>query len=102
MQHDLFINPDRRARDVYPLIAVLQADVVESDTRIVAPLTPIGILPNPPTRVFPAVTHDSRDYLVVMRLIGFLPARRLGGSVGSIASYRDDITRALDFLFFGI
>lgn len=29
MQHDLFVNPSRRARAVYPLVVVLQADVVE-------------------------------------------------------------------------
>lgn len=102
MQHELFANPDRRARAVYPLVVVLQADVVEGDTLVVAPLTTTAIVPNPPTRVLPLVTHDNRDYVVIMRLIGVLPTRRLGQPVGSIDRYRDDITRALDFLFFGI
>ena len=102
MQHDLFANPNRRARAIYPLLVVLQADVVESDTRIVAPLTTTAIVPNPPTRVLPLVTHDHRDYVVIMRLMSVLPVRQLGQPVGSIARYRDDIARALDFLFFGI
>ncbi len=36
------VNPNRRARSVYPLVVVLQADIVEADTRIVAPLTTTG------------------------------------------------------------
>jgi toxin CcdB len=102
MQHDLFVNPDRRGRVIYPLVVVLQADVVDSDTKIVAPLTTTAIVPNPPTRALPLVTHDDRDYVVIMRLIGVLAGRQLGQPVGSVAPYRDDITRALDWLFFGI
>jgi hypothetical protein len=60
MQHDLFVNPGRRTRGVYPLVVVLQADVVEADTRIVAPLTTTNIVPNPPTRVLPLVSHGGR------------------------------------------
>jgi toxin CcdB len=104
MQHDLFVNPARRVRAVYPLVVVLQADadIVEADTRIVAPLTTTAIVPNPPTRVLPLVSHDGRDYVVMMRLVGVLPTRQLGQPVGSIAQHRDDIARALDWLFFGI
>ena len=102
MQHDLFVNPNRRARSIYPLLVVLQADVVEGDGRIVAPLTTTAIVPAPPRRVMPLISHDGRDYVVIIRLLGFLSVRHLGGPVGSIAQYRDDITRALDWLFFGI
>jgi toxin CcdB len=102
MQHDLFVNPSHRARAIYPLVVVLQADVVEGDGRIVAPLTTTRIVPMPPRRVLPLVSHDGEDYVVMMRLLGYLSARHLGQSVGSIAQYRDDLTRALDWLFFGI
>jgi len=87
---------------IYPLVAVLQADVSEGDTRIIAPLTTTAIVPNPPTRVLPVVSHEGRDYVVMMRLISVLPTRHLRQPVGSIAQYRADITRALDWLFFGI
>jgi mRNA-degrading endonuclease toxin of MazEF toxin-antitoxin module len=81
---------------------VLQADVVAADTRIVAPLATTVIKPAPLSRALPLVPHDGRDYVVMMRLIGVLPARQLRQPVGSIAHYRDDLTRALDWLFFGI
>ena len=65
-------------------------------------LTTTAIVPNPPTRVLPVVSHEGRDYVVMMRLISVLPTRHLRQPVGSIAQYRADITRALDWLFFGI
>ncbi len=102
MQHDLFINPSRRGRSIYPLLVDLQADVVGGDGRIVAPLTTTAIVPNSPARALPRVSLDGRDYVVMMRLLAYLPARHLGASVGSIADRRDDLTRALDWLFFGI
>ncbi len=39
MQHDLFVNPSRRGRAIYPLFVDLQADIVGGEGRIVAPLT---------------------------------------------------------------
>jgi toxin CcdB len=102
MQHDLFVNPSRRGRAIYPLLVDLQTDIVGGEGRIVAPLTTTATVPNPPVRVLPRVMHDGQSYVVMMRLLGFLPARQLGSSVGSIAQHRDDITRALDWLFFGI
>jgi hypothetical protein len=102
MQHDLFVNPSRRGRAVYPFVVVVQADVVEADTRIVAPLAGTVIIARPRSRALPLVSHDGREYVVMMRLLGVLPVRHLRGCVGSVARYRDDITRALDWLFFGI
>jgi toxin CcdB len=102
MQHDLFLNPSRRGRAVYPFVVVLQADVVEADTRIVAPLATTDVIATPHSRALPLVSHDGHDYVVMMRLLGVLPARHLRQCIGSIASHRDDITRAADWLFFGI
>jgi hypothetical protein len=48
------------------------------------------------------VAHDAEDYVVTMRLVGVLAARNHGPPVGSIAQYCDDVTCALDWLFFGI
>ena len=102
MQHDLFVNPSRRGRAIYPFVVVLQADVVDADTRIVAPLAATVIMAAPPSRALPLVSHEGQEYVVMMRLMGVLPARHIRQSVGSVARYRDDITRALDWLFFGI
>jgi toxin CcdB len=102
MQHDVFVNPSRQGRPIYPLLVDLQADVVGGDGRIVAPLTTTAIVAKPPIRVLPVVSLDGRDYVVMTRLLAYLSARHLGAPIGSIAHYRDDITRALDWLFFGV
>jgi toxin CcdB len=100
MQHELFAHPNKRARTMYPLLVVLQADVAEGDERVVAPLTFASA--EPPSRMRPLVSHEGENFVVVMRLLGLVPSRLLRHPVGSIARYRDDITRALDWLFFGI
>ena len=101
MQHDLFVNPNRRERLGFPFIVLLQAEVAEGDYRIVAPLT-IVTARTPIARVMPIVEHDGQNYVVLFNLMTNLPSRFLRRPVGSIAQYRDDLTRALDWLFFGI
>jgi hypothetical protein len=94
MQHELFVHPNKGARLSYPLIVVLHADIAEGEERIVAPLAVAG----PPSRVRPRIRHDGNDFIVLMRLLGLVPIRLLRQPLGSIASYRDDLTRALDWL----
>lgn len=101
MQHDLFANPNHRERLGFPLVVALQADVADGHYRVVAPLT--AVTPRTPmSRLVPIVHHGDQKYVVVFHLITNLPARLLRHPVGSIAHYRDDLTRALDWLFFGI
>jgi hypothetical protein len=54
------------------------------------------------TRLVPIVQHDGGNYAALFNSITHLSARLLRHPVGSIARYRDDLTRALDWLFFGI
>ncbi|PPQ31231.1 CcdB family protein [Rhodopila globiformis] len=101
MQHDLFANPSRRSRPLYPLIVALQANIVGGESEMIAPLTPVT--PGTPiTRLLPIVEHGGGRYAVMFPLMTNLSARLLRHPVGSIAHYRDDLTRALDWLFFGI
>lgn len=101
MQHDLFANPSLRLRPSYPFIAVLQADVVESNSTFVVPLIPASAR-MPRSRMLPFVEHDGAVFAVAFELLSNVPQRSLRDPVGSIAQYRDDLTRALDWLFFGI
>ena len=100
-QHDLFANPNRRIRSAYPFLVLLQARVVGGETQVVAPL--IAVSPRTPeSRLLPIVDHEGARYAVMLGLISHLSGRLLRHPVGSIAHYRDDLTRALDWLFFGI
>jgi hypothetical protein len=55
-----------------------------------------------PPRLLSVVEQASLRYAVMFGLITHLSARIVRHQVGSIAHYRDDLTRALDWLFFGI
>ena len=103
MQREMFANPNARSRRAFPLVAVLQADIAESETRMVAPLAPhAGPLARIASRALPLIEHAGGRYAVALPLISALPRRQLQSALGSIAHYRDDLTRALDWLFFGI
>jgi hypothetical protein len=103
MQHELYANPNPRSRCAYPFIVVLQADVAEGETRLIAPLAPrVGPFSGAVSRALPVIHHDDRQYVLTLPLISAMPRRRLRKAVGSLAPYRADITRALDFLLFGI
>jgi toxin CcdB len=104
MQLDLFINPNSRTRAAFPLVVVLQADIAaEGERRLVAPVAPhSGPLARSASRALPVIEHDGSRYAVALPLISTLPRAQLHTAVGSIAQHRADISRALDWLFFGI
>ncbi len=101
MQHDLFANPNPDERAGFPFIVCMQADAATGGSTIIAPLT--AERPRSPSlRVMPRVEHDGHGYLVVLTLLTNLPTRLLRRPVGSLSAWRDDLTRGLDWLFFGI
>lgn len=103
MQHDLFANPGTRTRHAFPLIAVLQADIAgEGHLLIVAPLAPRRSMPDAVGRLLPAVRHGGDEFLLALELMTSVSTGALRQKLGSIAQHRDDITRALDWLFTGV
>ena len=102
MQHDVFLNPGRRLRGEFPLVAELQANVSDGKNHIVAPLVPTGGRSGVVDRQMPLVLHDGVAYYLAIPLMGSLPRTRLRHPVGTIRAYRDDIVRAIDWQFTGI
>jgi len=103
MQHEVFANPAPRTRAGFPFLAVLQADfAAEGRARIVAPMAPRAAMPTASGRLLPVVRHADEDYLLAVELMVSVPRTELRQAVGSIAAQRDDITKALDWLFNGI
>jgi toxin CcdB len=103
MQHDVFANPAPRTRGAFPFIAVLQADLsAEGRSRIIAPMAPRAAMPGAAGCLLPVVRHDGRAFLLAVELMTSLPIGALRNKLGSIATYRDDITRAIDWLFTGV
>jgi toxin CcdB len=99
-QFDVFENPSSEARRFAPFLVVLSSHLVLGfDDAIVAPLVndsqaTVGTLE------IDVDFADARLVLVVSELVG-MAGRNLRHRVGSLASYEDDIRRALDRLFTG-
>jgi toxin CcdB len=102
MQHDVFENPTGRFQAAFPFIAELQADIAEGRDRMVAPMALVGSVPSTPARLSPIVQHGGSAFYLVLPLMGLLPRTRLTKPVGTIKQHRDDIVRAIDWLFTGV
>ena len=59
-------------------------------------------MPGAVGRLLPIVQHDGAEFLIALELMTSVPVSVLRARLGSIAQYRDDITRALDWLFTGV
>lgn len=102
MQHDVHVYPGPRTRANVPFIVELQADVSEGRDRIVAPLIPAGRLSGVAGRQTPLIHFDGSAYYFIIPSMVLVPRSRLTKPVGTIRAYRDDIVRAIDWLFTGI
>ena len=101
-QFDVIVNPAVRARRQFPYLVVLQSDLADTgDERIVAPLSPATMFKPTTQRLFPAVELEGATYRL---LVPGLTTARVGSlrqPIGDLASERDRIIAALDYLFLG-
>jgi toxin CcdB len=99
----VFANPAPGTCRAFPFITVLQADLAgEGPGRIVAPLAPRAAMPGAVGRLLPTVTHDGAEFLLALEPMTSIPGKALRHKLGSIAAHRDDIIRALDWVFSGV
>lgn len=102
-QFDVFENPISRARRAYPLVAILQSDLADTGRdRIVAPLAPRARLSGTAGRMTPHVTVSGVEHVLIVPSLTSVRAHDLRELRGQLASYRDEIVAALDFLFLGV
>ncbi|MEI6162351.1 MAG: CcdB family protein [Roseococcus sp.] len=95
---DLF----RRPRGAPGYLLQIQSDFLDRlETRVVAPLLPPDAVPRPIRDLHPRFEIEGQPYLMATQLLGAIPKRELGPSVGSLATQQDEITRALDVLITG-
>jgi toxin CcdB len=102
-QFDVHPNPVAQAQRAYPFVVVLQSDVARSGReRVVAPVAPRPAFPDIAGRLIPIVKIKRREFVLLITSMTTIPAQGLGDSVVSLASRRDDILAAIDYLFFGV
>lgn len=100
---DVYRNPSGGAADT-PYVLDVQADLLEDlKTRVVIPLRRRGRFPDlrPPSDLVPAVEVEGIECLLETPKLAAVPVRVLGSPIASLAGRRNDITRAIDFLFQG-
>ncbi|HEX5421054.1 MAG TPA: CcdB family protein [Gammaproteobacteria bacterium] len=102
-QFEVFANPITRARQVYPYVVVMQAEVAQIGREsVVAPTAPRAAFPAIPGRLTPVVTIERNAFVLLVTSLTSLPANSLRTAVTSLADRREDILAALDYLFFGV
>ncbi len=69
---------------------------------MVAPMAAFASYSESPGRLSPIVRHDGAAFYLVLPLMGLLPRGTLTKPVGTIRQHRDDIVRAIEWLFTGI
>lgn len=84
------------------LVLDLQTDLIDTGTRVVAPLLPLSESPRPITRLEPVLAIDGRPHVLHAAEMAAVPSTLLGArSVADFSSRDYDIKTALDMVFSG-
>ncbi len=103
MQFDVFVNPIAAARRAYPHLVVLQSDIAQALTHdIVAPIVPRDSLKSVSGRMNPGVSVESVDGVVLVSALTTIRRSDLKRPMATLASERDTLLAAVDYLFFGV
>lgn len=104
MPFDVYTNPNPAARQRFPYLLDVQADLLETlETRVVVPLAPREACAEATlTRLMPVLEVEGQELIAFTPQIAAIPRSRLGGHVGNVAGARSEITAALDLLLTGV
>lgn len=85
-----------------PRVVVVQSDLLDPlNTRVVVPLLPRDGALKPLKRLNPIVRIEGSEVIFAAQFVASVPLAELSLSVGNLAADRDEITSALDMLYFG-
>ncbi|HEX6834743.1 MAG TPA: CcdB family protein [Rudaea sp.] len=101
---DVFRNPSQTSTKKIPYLLVVQSDLLEEmDTCVVLPLARAQAAKAAATaRLNPEYQIENTPVVQLTQLIGAVPVGLLRKHVTNLEPQRDEIVRALDFLFGGI
>lgn len=97
---DVYRFPSKSA----PLVVDVQSDILgDLNSRVVIPLVPVTKAASEELpRLKPRIEVGGKSYILMTTDMAALPKNRLGALVTNVeGAARDDISNALDFLFFG-
>jgi len=98
---DVFRNTDRASAKFIPFLLLLQSELLdEMPTRVVAPLVVPNALSGPPAKTLnPEFEIEGQRVVMLTQQLAGVTLQRLKTRVAHLSDRRDDIVRALDFLF---
>ena len=103
MQFEVFDNPILRARRNFPLVIVLQSDVVSLGRDcIVAPLAPRKHMAKLAGRLTPVVSVGGSEHVILVPRMTSVAVQDLRQSRAQLTARRDEIVLAIEFLFLGV
>jgi toxin CcdB len=102
-QFTVYRNKNPRSKTLLPLLVDIQSDLLDAlQTRVVIPLSKsTGLAKKPVSHLTPIVEFDGDKYVLVTPQLAGIARNELGTPAGSLASERQIIISALDFLISG-
>lgn len=100
---DVYRNLGNHAKTT-PYLLDVQSDFLDDlNSRVVIPLRSLQKFPkvNLPARLTPIITIDRDEFLLETPKIAAVPKAILQSPITSLKNVHDEITSALDFLFYG-
>jgi toxin CcdB len=103
-QFDLYANTDIDTNKTYPYFVDIQNSLLDTlNSRVVIPLTPAGKSDKSyPSNLCPVVKIKNKNYALLTHQLTSVSTSFLKRKESSLASVRDDIVAAIDFLVTGI
>ncbi|WP_339673950.1 CcdB family protein [Dasania marina] len=103
-QFDVYTNTDKETNKAYPYFVDVQNGLLNSlNSRVVIPLTPARKPgKNYPSNLCPIIKIQNKNYFLLTHQLASVSTSFLKKNEGSLASSRDDIVGAIDFLVTGI
>lgn len=99
-QFDVYRNHRAGAEDV-PYLLDIQSDFIDSGSRVVVPLIPLGRHGPCITRLNPLFAIGGNDVVMATPDLAAIDERDLHDRLDSLAARRDEIVAAIDFLLLG-
>lgn len=101
---DVVKNRDSGNAKRFPLLVVVQSEFLQGlPTQVVVPMVRAAKLRQRPALLLnPEAKVDGEAFVLLTQQLAAVPLGTLGARVGNLEPMRDDIVRALDFLFSGI
>lgn len=103
-QFEVFENPNRASRKIYPFLLDIQSDLLSDlRTTVVIPLCPMAAVGGDViTKLCPVVSIDGKRFVALSHQLAGVDRKMLGKAVANLSRYRPEIIAALDFIVSGI